>query len=70
MFAASYDFEKKSSFFSEKPIHVFTKPPKFVRFGKSYNFSRILRQIYYNLVIENIKDRTVGHSEVINLQTA
>ena len=43
-------FLKKSFFFFEKPIYFFKKDPNFERFEKSYYFSRILRQICYNLV--------------------
>ena len=34
----------------EKPIYFFKKDSNFERFEKSYYFSRILRQICYNLV--------------------
>ena len=45
-----YRFWKKFKFFS-KNLSIFSKKaPNFERFEKSYYFSRILRQICYNLV--------------------
>ena len=45
-FTTLSDFLKNKIFF-EKPIFFFKKKTNFERFEKTYNFSRILRQIYY-----------------------
>ena len=50
IFSTFSDFEKIQVFSEkEKPIHFF-KNPNFESFEKSYYFSRILRQMCYNLV--------------------
>ena len=55
---------ENSSFCSKKPIYFFKKKPNFKRFEKSQNFSRILQQNCYNLVMEKFQVREVfevGH---------
>ena len=49
-FATFSDFERNSSFFPKKIHLLFQKNPNFERFEKSYNFIRILRQIFCNSV--------------------
>ena len=48
-FATFIDFEN-FKFFFEKPVYFFKKTPNFECFEKSYFFSRILRELCYNLV--------------------
>ena len=55
---------KNSSFFRNNPS-IYSKNPFFVLFQKSYLFSRILRQICYNLVILKIsRSEMSGHSVI------
>ena len=50
-FVTFNDFEKKFKYFREiKPICFFQKTTNFERFEKPYCISRILRQMWYNLV--------------------
>ena len=48
-------FEKKLMCFSERNHHFILKNATFERFEKTFYFSRILRQICYNLVIKKIQ---------------
>ena len=65
-FATFSDFEKSGFSLKKTPIYFFQK--KFVRFEKSYYFSRNLRQICFNLVKKNFQAQScpdiaseVGH---------
>ena len=50
---------KKITFFFEKLIYFFFKrTPEFEHFDETYYFSRILRQIFYNLVRKNSRSET------------
>ena len=60
----------KKKIFSKKPIYFIEKTLNFERFEKSYCFSRILRQIWYNLVKKIFMFRNVNEHPVCNWQTS
>ena len=56
---AAFDNSEKNSFFLEK-ASIFLKKQVSLVFEISYYFNRILRQICYNLVIENFQSQKQG----------
>ena len=68
-FATFSDVEKIKSFFLENLINFFRKT-NFRRYEKFYYFSRILRQICYNLVKKKFTFRSVNEHRERNWQTS
>ena len=56
------NLKKNPVFFQKEPSFFFFKKTNFrIRFEKSYHFTRILRQICYNLVVKNFHGQIIGH---------